>query len=150
MCDFAIEIVRYYCSLYFARRCFLSVLSNHSWVFPPLFGPAVFPAVRKLRAMMFVVYMFIAIGQQRTFTFGRAKRIPCESAGETPNGITYTSTHQRIVLAVRPVIFEVRSSGLILWTHVTTSDYVGNILVSNAAKKQRFWANFALWKLVSM
>lgn len=68
MCDFAIEIIRYYGSLYFARRCFLSVLSNHSWVFPPLFGPAVFPAVRKLRAMMFVVYMFIAIGQQRTFT----------------------------------------------------------------------------------
>lgn len=46
--------------------------------------------------------------------FGRAKRIPCESAGETPNGITYTSTHQRIVLAVGPIIFEVRSSGLIL------------------------------------
>lgn len=46
--------------------------------------------------------------------FGRAKRVPCESAGETPNGITYTSTHQRIVLAVGPIIFEVRSSGLIL------------------------------------
>lgn len=82
--------------------------------------------------------------------FGRAKRISCESAGETPNGITYSSTHHRIVLAVRPIIFEVRSSGLILWTHVTISDYVGNILVSNAAEIQNFWANFALWKLVSM
>lgn len=101
MCNFAIEIVRYYGSLYFARRCFLSSVSSSE-------------KIEGYDVCGLHVYRNWTAKNLYIAKFGRAKRVPCESAGETPNGITYTSTHQRIVLAVGPIIFEVRSSGLIL------------------------------------